>query len=131
MKYLFLKVISLVLCIILSFGSALATDPNEHEIHFIWEYTAIADLVGFRIFQDGVLLVDVPDKAARTVTKKTILPNAKACFTMSAYGVTPEQESTRSSEYCIKRPLPTPTMSLPKYYRLYIQAGPVNTTLSK
>ena len=105
-----------------------AATPNEFEIVFEWEYTTQPDLTGFHLYQDGALLADIPDKATRTITKKTILPNPRACFTMTAYGATEDMESPRSAEYCIKRPLAAPVMSLPKYYRMYIQAGPVQTS---
>jgi hypothetical protein len=108
-----------------------AASANEFEIVFEWEYTTQPDLTGFHLYQDGTLLADIPDKATRTLTKKTILPNAKACFTMTAYGVTEDMESPRSAEYCIKRPLAAPVMAMPKYYRQYIQAGPVNTSPTK
>ena len=117
-----------IVALVINCFSAHAATPNEFEIVFEWEYTTQPDLTGFHLYQDGALLADIPDKATRTLTKKTILPNPRACFTMTAYGATEDMESPRSAEYCIKRPLAAPAMSLPKYYRVYIQAGPVQTS---
>lgn len=104
---------------------AFAEEPTEYDIVFEWEYVAHPDLVGFRIFQDGVQVIDINDKNLRTTTAKINLVNPTACFTMTAYGNDPDQESKQSPEYCVKRPLPMPIMTKPKYYRRYIDAGAV------
>lgn len=87
-------------------NKAYAADPNEYEIIFEWEYDkTVPGLKGYRLFQEGKLLVEVPDKNTMTINKKTILAE-RTCFTMTAYGDDPEQESKHSEAYCVKLPLP-------------------------
>lgn len=124
-----LLLVAVTICLTAFFTkNAVAVDTvatNQYDIMFEWEYQDIPELQGFKLYIDKVLLYTVTDKAARSVTVKQVPLNPITCFTMTAYGDAPEEESRHSVEYCVKRPLPAPIMIRPKYYRYYLDSGPV------
>lgn len=58
-------------------------------LHFAWDYPGSPDLAGFRFYQDGALICDIPDPAARQADCQAYIDNApQVQFWMSAYDQT-------------------------------------------
>lgn len=114
-----------VFAAIIFFGCKAHAADNVYDVQFsLEEYPATPELKGFNIYQEGKQVGQITDlKTREGVISVTLAP--LTCFTATAHGIDPEQESKHSEKVCIKRPLEAPVMVRPKYYRRYIDAGPV------
>lgn len=92
--------ITLVLIFCLSAGISYG---YEQKLEFTWSYFSPIDLAGFKIYQDDIMIADIPDPDTRVLLGTFEVTGASQAYTITAYDQG-GQESPKSGPYSVDPP---------------------------
>ncbi len=58
---------------------------EQHLVHFDWDYVSTQNLAGFHLYEDGIIICDITDPAARQADCPAYIDSGEVQFWVSAY----------------------------------------------